>query len=266
MSNSESPEVRELNLVGKVEMRIAMCSSDEKLQSVLTTYLPPLLLKLVSEYVKVRNKVIEVCQHINTRIKPPSIKLPVTALLKQFKENPNALVRHFDLLYIQQGVDRLSHNERLDLLPQMLHGLESVHKASAAHAATLFNMFLRLLPSMDFPARGNRDDLSLRQRLGLDERLTDVTFVVVWLGKLLLFSIGQPGATRCPGLSKDDFYFLQMYGKKDVWKPASTGGLNLVETKVLACKFLASGAFLDSERFLPALFASADPKYVSSRV
>ena len=36
-----------------------------------------------------------------------SIKLPVAALLKQYKENLNPLIRHFDLLYIQQGVDRL---------------------------------------------------------------------------------------------------------------------------------------------------------------
>ena len=37
-----------------------------------------------------------------------SIKLPVAALLHQFKENSNPLIRHFDLLYIQQGLERLS--------------------------------------------------------------------------------------------------------------------------------------------------------------
>ena len=36
-----------------------------------------------------------------------SIKLPVASLLKQYKDTHNALTRHFDLLYIQQGVDRL---------------------------------------------------------------------------------------------------------------------------------------------------------------
>ena len=53
----ETPEARELSLIGKVEMRIAMVSEDVKLQSMLNTYLPPLLLKLASEYVNVRNKV-----------------------------------------------------------------------------------------------------------------------------------------------------------------------------------------------------------------
>ena len=53
----ESPEQKELNLVGKVELRIALVESDSKLETILKTYLAPLLLKLASEHVKVRNKV-----------------------------------------------------------------------------------------------------------------------------------------------------------------------------------------------------------------
>ena len=101
-------EQRELDLIGKVELRIALVDTDIKLESTLRTYLPPLLLKLSSESKSVRDKVISVCQHINTRVKSPSVKLPVHALLRQFKENRNPLVRHFDLLYIQQGVGRLT--------------------------------------------------------------------------------------------------------------------------------------------------------------
>jgi proteasome component ECM29 len=51
-----STEARELQLCGKVEMRIAL-AKDDKLESMLKTYLPPLLLKLASEHVAVRNKV-----------------------------------------------------------------------------------------------------------------------------------------------------------------------------------------------------------------
>lgn len=50
-------EEKELALVGKVELRIAMADSDAKLESILNTYLPPLLLKLASEFGSVRNKV-----------------------------------------------------------------------------------------------------------------------------------------------------------------------------------------------------------------
>lgn len=62
----------------------------------------------------------------------------------------------------------------------------------------------------------------------------------------------------CAGLSTEDYDFLHMYGK-DPWIPSQPGGVNIIETKVAAAKFLASGAFLDAERFLPALYASADP-------
>lgn len=266
MSTAESPEARELSLVSKVEMRIAMTSSDGKLQSVLETYLPPLLLKLASEFVSVRNKVITVCQHINTRIKPPSIKLPVATLLKQYKESKSSLVRHFDLLYIQQGFDRLSRHEHIDLLPQILHGLEANYQESATNAASIFNIFLRLLHRITFPPRGSEEDLALRDKLGLADRPADAIFVATWLGKLIQFSINQPATTRCPGLSKDDCSFLQMHGKGDTWNPQAAGGLNLIETKALAIRFLASGAFIDTERFLPSLFASADPKYVVSKL
>ncbi|TGO65114.1 hypothetical protein BCON_0004g01150 [Botryotinia convoluta] len=50
-------EARELELVGKVEMRIAL-AKDDKLEAILKPYLPPLLLKLASEHQSVRNKVV----------------------------------------------------------------------------------------------------------------------------------------------------------------------------------------------------------------
>ena len=57
MTSTESPEARELSLVGKVELKIALTQSDTSLQSILKTYLPPLLLKLASDFGSVRNKV-----------------------------------------------------------------------------------------------------------------------------------------------------------------------------------------------------------------
>ena len=112
---------------------------------------------------------------------------------------------------------------------------------------------------MTFPARGSKEDADLRESLGLSDKVDDAIFTATWLGKLILFGIGQAGAIRCPGLNTEECRFLQLYGKKETWTPNAIGGLNLVETKVVSAKFLASGAFVDTERFLPALFASADP-------
>lgn len=57
MAAAQSPEAKELALVGKVEMRIALADSEKKLEDLLKLYLAPLLLKLGSEHVAVRNKV-----------------------------------------------------------------------------------------------------------------------------------------------------------------------------------------------------------------
>ena len=54
---TETSEAKELALVGKVELRIALTDSDAKLESMLNIYLAPLLLKLASDHASVRNKV-----------------------------------------------------------------------------------------------------------------------------------------------------------------------------------------------------------------
>ncbi|KAI4187280.1 MAG: hypothetical protein L6R41_002916 [Letrouitia leprolyta] len=258
MAATETPEAKELSLVGKVELRIALTDSDTKLESILNTYLPPLLLKLTSNHVSVRNKVISICQHINTRIRAPQVKLPVSGLLKQYKENNNPLIRHFDILYIQQGLDRLALQERLDLLPLVIKGISTDYSESAKHAANIFNMLLKIIHSLTLPPRGSADDNNLRRQLGLSERVEDARFVALWIGRLILFA-PHLSDKRLPGLSVDEYSFLQLYDKRDTWQPGAAGGMNLVETKVVAVKFLASGAFTDTERFLPALFASSDP-------
>ena len=112
---------------------------------------------------------------------------------------------------------------------------------------------------MKLPARGSNDDNELREKLGLDTSQQDAKFIASWLGKLILLTISGPEAKSSPGLSLEDSNFLQLYGKSDTWTQSSSDSLNLTETKVAAAKFLSSGAFNESERFMPALFASADP-------
>ncbi|KAF2810350.1 ARM repeat-containing protein [Mytilinidion resinicola] len=261
--NPDSPEAKELALVGKVEMRIALTDTDARLEAILKTYLAPLLLKLASPNVSVRNKVISICQHVNTRIKPQHIKLPVAALLKQFKENPDVpLIRHFDLLYIQQGISRLPIAERLELLPILTRGIAVDYSKSPQHGSQLFHLLLRLLGYFKLPPRGGKEDDELRKTLGVDDE--DTKFLSFWFGKLILLNIVRQRSEElaanvsCPGVSAEEYKFLTVQGKPDAWNPTADGGLNLPETKVIASKFLASGMFADAERFLPALFASAD--------
>ncbi|KAL1638553.1 proteasome component M29 [Diplodia intermedia] len=246
-----SSEERELALVAKVELRIALADSDVKLQSILNTYLGPLLLKLASEHVSVRNKA---SPH-------REIQLPVAALLQQFKEHAESpLIRHFDLLYVQQGISRLPLSERLGLLPVLIHGIAADTAKSLPHGSQLFNLLLRLLALFQLPPRGTKDDEQLREKLNVSKE--DAKFLSFWFGKLILFTAVRAGPdasdTTCPGLSPNEYQFLTLQGKPGVWDPSADGGMNLAEAKVTASRFLVSGVFTDDERFLPAVYASAD--------
>jgi proteasome component ECM29 len=148
--------------------------------------------------------------------------------------------------------------EQMNLLPELLHGLAK--DTGKPTCATIFNLFLRLLPQLRIPLRGSKEDTELRQQLGLGEHVEDAKFVASWFGKLILLTIVRSTATgvTCPGLTVQEYEFLTLNGKQEAWDPVSDEGLNLTQTKIVVLAFLSSGAFTDEERFLPALFASGD--------
>ena len=147
----------------------------------------------------------------------------------------------------------------------MITGLHADYASSVSNAASLFHLLLRILHSLALPVRGDNEDVELRSKFGLERSSKDAAFVALWLGKLLLLTLGISESTRGPGLGTEDVNFLCLNGKKDAWAP-NAGGLNLVETKVKAAKFLASGAFVDTEKVLPAIFASSDPNSRLSQI
>lgn len=148
----------------------------------------------------------------------------------------------------------------------LFHGINLNYEESALQTAKLFNIFLRTLNSLNLPARGSEDDSAIRTQLGLSGSTEDAKFIALWLGKLMLFSPNHLGEKRCPGLAVAEYSFINLHDKEDTWRLSASGGMNLTETKVLAARFLASGAFVDAERFLPALFASADANSLLSEI
>ncbi|KAI1906458.1 proteasome component M29 [Ophidiomyces ophidiicola] len=254
-SEATSAEARELSLVSKVEFRIALADSDEQLQLLLRTYLAPLLLKLGSEHISVRNKVIALCRHICTRIQPLTFDLPLLALLKQFKETQSPLVRHFDLIYIKLALEHVSPAQRAEHFPHLVLGV-SRFGPNTDDAASIFNLILRSLVALKSPYGGEQEGVSFRDQLGISNE--DALYLSKWISKLLmLIPVGSP-RTSCPGLSKAEFNFL-VNGSEfhEVWNSISPAGLSLNDTKIAAIKFLASGAFTDRERYIPAVIASA---------
>jgi proteasome component ECM29 len=203
-----------------------------------------------------RLKVVAVCSHINTRIKPANLLLPVQGLLEQFKDpavgGAHPLIRNFDLMYITTGIDRMPVAERLELLPTIVRDISG--HGNEHHQRTLFNVLLRLLQHFVPPDRGIPQDVALREKL-FREQPQDAKWLAGWFAKLMLLNLNifSQEDNSCPGLSAADIDFLTL-GKKETFTPWSV----LAEIKVAVLKFIASGAFLDEERYLVALIASTD--------
>ncbi|KAK4129073.1 hypothetical protein N657DRAFT_686471 [Parathielavia appendiculata] len=252
---------REIELIEKVEWRILSASSDEeKLQGLLKVYLTPLLLKAGSEHVSVRNKVISTCQTINKLVKSPGIVLPVPSLLDQYKATEQPLVRHFDLVYIQHSVGKLDRDEQRALVPKAFRGISN---GSTSSISRLFNVTLRMLPAVKIPPRGSKEDVDFREAMGLANP-EDARFVASWFGKLLLLRVNATSSAESPGLTDADISFLTL-DKPGTWDPAA-GGLNLPETRIQVANLLASGAFTDKERFIPAIYTASSSDYRVSGV
>jgi proteasome component ECM29 len=180
----------------------------------------------------------------------------VKALLKQFKDNPNTpLIRHFDLTYIQKGLSRLSNHELADLLPLLTENVARDAAASAVNGSKLFNCLLRSLSVYKLPLKGTPDDTALRTTLAISD--ADAKFLSFWFGKVILLRSGSASGST-PGVSEDEQSFLTLQGRPETWDHLKSDGLNLAETRSRVLTFLASGAFTSDERFLPALFSSAD--------
>ncbi|KAL9109292.1 MAG: hypothetical protein Q9227_006047 [Pyrenula ochraceoflavens] len=245
-------EERELNLVGNVELRIAFADTDEKLEATLQKYLAPLLLKLASTP-RVRTKVIEICQHINTRINSSTTKLPLSPLYKQFREQENSLIRHFDLLYVQRAIDRVSLADRVDLLKKLMQDAERFRKDK--QGPTLFQLLVQLLPLWKLPERGGQEDSKLRDDLNLNDQ--NASYLASRLQQFLLVEL--KGAPQ--GLGPEDIDFFKPIKDNDVWNLQK-----LMKSKIAAANVLASGLFTAKERILSAVILSSDPNATLSNI
>ena len=272
MAQTLSPEDRELNLVLKLELRLGNADTEDKLQTLLQTYLTPLILKLASEHASVRNKVISTCQYVNRRLKSsPAITLPVAALLKQFRESTHPFVRQFDLLYLQQGLTRLSLKDGTVLLPEILQvGTPSASFGSQSSDGKSWSVtlqfLLRLLQSWKIPDRLSPEAVDLKAKLSLTDEQMDM--LSYWLTRFLLYNGHKPSvtsiapSTTLPTLAKsavlpieEELYFSSLELSAD----GQLSFAMLQGIKPQVAKFLFLPIFSDQQRFLAAVILTSDP-------
>lgn len=152
------------------------------------------------------------------------------------------------------SLDRLSNDEKKDLIPLALGGASK--DEGQPRAGTILTIIFRLLLEAQIPPRGSAEDKSFRVTIGLHED-ADAQYLARALGVLLRLRAPSPSMTLVqsnPALSRQEVALF----------PADSGETvkilqRLTELKTKLVTLLASGAFTDEERFLPALFAASGP-------
>ncbi|KAF9873946.1 proteasome component ECM29 [Colletotrichum karsti] len=264
--SGESPEAREKRLVGTVQIRILEASNKEdKLNELLKKYLCALLLKATSEHASVRNEVIQFASKLKTLIMHPSIILPVEALIDQYQKSTAPILRMLDMSFIQHSIGRMEDYDRRALVSKVAKGISS--SSQGATQPSMFNVLLKILPDIKVPSRGSEEDMAFCEASGLTDD-ADAAFIAKWLGKVLLLRIpGNSNPSRQdferlnPALTSEDLEFL-----RPEQKDTAPAFQKMQDLRRKIAQLLASGAFKDEERLLPALSAAASPDYQVSQV
>lgn len=249
-STSTSDYTRERQLIEKLEFRIASADTSEKLQNILQKFLPALLLKLSTEDAANRNLTIKVCQYISQRLKiDDSIQLPVEGLLKAFRESSSAFVKQFSLLFVQQGLDRISHQDGVTTLPMLLRSSIQTTK-NDTHDKRIFciciDFLLRVLRNWKAPSHDSEEELALKDEFQLSREQTKII-----ADQLSLFLLHDPKAT--PEYVSEDMrtIFAKHFPARTTIVP------NIAE-------FLFTSVFDDLDRFVPATILSVDANAAAS--
>lgn len=178
--------------------------------------------------------------------------LPVKALLQQYKANDSPVIKQLDLSFIQHSLDRLDIDDRRDLIPIALAGCSG--DEDQPRAATMFNIILRLLLDLRLPPRGTKEDEAFRVSIGLSDA-DDAKYLAKAIGIFLRLRTPTASLTLAqanPALSRAELSLFSM-DNPDTDKIFR----RLSELKAKLATFLASGAFTDEEKFLPAIFAAS---------
>ncbi|KAI1760689.1 proteasome component [Hypoxylon sp. FL1150] len=263
MASASSSEAAQLKSISSIRYKIASVSGDEKkLSDALNSHLVSLLDKAGSQYKPVRDSAFQAYVSVNNFIKPSGVQLPVAALVNQYKNTSSPIVRQLDTSFIRQGISRLDESERGELVPVVLRGISK--ETDLFSVAGSFNIFLRLLPSIRIPQQDSREDPAFREAVGLSDP-DDASYIAQWLGALFLLRQDLALAdgrdlqgmlmTSPAGLSVEEIAFLTNNNSL-TWKPGAPASLSLPECKIKAIKILATGAFTDEERFIPAICAA----------
>ncbi|QLL30357.1 hypothetical protein HG536_0A01740 [Torulaspora globosa] len=272
MSSSQVSEAKERDLVEKVELRLALADSAEKLEKSLDTFVTPLLLKLASPHASVRQAVFNVLKDVLARLNSlKEVKVPVRKLIEQAQrpavppeqdDSNVSNVRLYSLLLASKGIDRLDAEELRLLVPLIMSGISQLPRIAAAR---MFHILCKTLLRWTPPLKGSKEEDETREFLRLDDE-EDLKFLLEKFIQFLLLVPARPDARSgiiprgysCPGLSSDDVSFLTYEAGVSFTREQA------LRFKCAVFKFVNSG-FVPEDKLLTKflLVASADPSEIS---
>lgn len=246
---------RELDLVNKVDLRIALAESDAQLEQSLQLFLAPLLLKLASPHAEVRQAVFKTVQNVFPRITAArTLQLPVEALLNQVKDpkvapgaDP-AQARLYSLLFLAKGTERLTPEARYALVPAVVGGISQF---APSVSARLFGILVKLLEGYKAPERTS-DEFQAMNLVLFAQNPQDEVFLAEKIAKFFMLQPNPATPVQSPGMSVDDSAFFTRDAGVSYKTPQE-----LMATKNRLMEFMRAG-FSDQMLALPILIASAD--------
>ncbi|KDR13581.1 proteasome-associated protein ECM29 homolog isoform X2 [Zootermopsis nevadensis] len=262
----------ELTLLERVFLRIGSAESDEQLQSAISKFLPPVLLKLSSQQDGVRKKVMELLVHINKRIKSrPLVQLPVEALLLQYQDPAaSSFVTNFTIIYIKLGYPRLPVAKQAELVPCVLNALEGKPQS---HQDSLLLILMPVLGHVTVPPDPEKRSVLF----GLNERPHIFKLLADFMLDMLLLPYGatthqdqlldQAQSSQQEGTSNNSASTFPVppgmseYSFKRVSAGNPLTSEELEQTKLGVVKFLASGVMSDSDILCHLVVAAADTRF-----
>ncbi|CCH61201.1 hypothetical protein TBLA_0E01420 [Henningerozyma blattae CBS 6284] len=262
-------ELKEKELVEKVELRLALSETAEKFEKSLDTFLCPLLLKLASPYGSVRQAVFQTLKHVLGRLNAlPDIQLPVEKLILQ-GQNPilaenadDSNVRLYSLLLASKGTDRLSQTKKRAFVPTVMSGISSLPSPANSR---MFHILCKLLLSWVIPAKGTKEEDDIRDFLHLEDE-NDLHFLLEKFTQFFMLVPAKPDPTTgviprgysCPGLCSKDVEFFTFAAGVSFTRD------QIIRFKSSIFKFVTNGFVQDDEILIKFLcVASTDKSDIS---
>ncbi|XP_026485739.2 proteasome-associated protein ECM29 homolog [Vanessa tameamea] len=233
-------------LLDRVFLRLGNANTDEQLESCLSRFLPPVMLKLSSPHEQIRTKVMELLIHVNKRVKCRNeVQLPVETLLQLYRDpTANSFIINFSIIYITMGFPRLPRDKQLSLTPSLL---EAIENKPAGHQDSILMLVMPLLGDV------KDTDLNFKEKSKLSILILKFATDILLLPYRALPNAGESDFQVPPGMSMKSYKRLV---EKNQINPNQ-----LEEMKLSIVNFISKDIFNMNDILVPLIVAAADSRF-----